>query len=441
MRRYALTTCLLAVAALLILTSLACTDSELSEASPAADVYVSVKGSDSTGDSTETKPWRHIQYAVDHAKQPSGTVLTVHLLKGIYKENLVIKRPLTMIGAGVGPSTSWPNDPLTPVQDVSVINRQNPNSGQPGILIQDATSVNLQNLDVFGGGLRAVNTRFILYNVEVQQTIGSYGVQIEDCFVFYLQKTKILTGDGLESDVGLDIRASDGDVLDSYLGDFFDHVININPNSAKEQINPNTSYQPHSVTIRDSEIAGSNIAYADGIRMQGATYLRVANTKITRTHPDNVPATDHSLWDPPYAAIQLAGYLSQANIQGKAATRVDLDGVTTSGFDVGIGVGVESMDVVVKNSAIAAVTHDVETTWVGYTGTVYPRVDFGGGPLSSVGQNSFATTAPYAFYHTAPYAVSACHNSWGVPTAQVDATRIYDKLDASASGRVTWDCA
>jgi len=300
-------------------------------------------------------------------------------------------------------------------------------------------------------GLRAVNTRFTLYNVEVQRSRGLYGVQIEECFVFYLEKVKITTEFNVASDYALDVIASDGDVLNSSLGDYFDHVINLSPLSPNDTPGPNTPYESHSVTIRDSEIKGSNIYYADGVRILGAMNVRISNTRITRTHPDNEPASKGAPHNPPYAAVEISGYLTKANIEGKGVPTVELDGVTTSGFDVGTGIAVETINVLVKNSSLSAVTHDVETTYVGYTDTIYPHVDFGGGSLSggvgvpdpsngSVGANSFDTSSPYAFYHDAPYGVTACHNTWGVVSNAIDSQRIYDKLDKGGLGRVTWDC-
>jgi hypothetical protein len=449
MRRQRLARSALAAAIVLIVAILGCA-LQPSTTPPATDFYVSVKGSDSTGDGSQATPWRHIQYAVDNAKPAAGTTLTIHLLKGIYEENLVIKRGLTIIGAGVGVASTYPNDPLTPLQDVSMIVRDL-NSEGPGILIQDASAVNLQNLDVLFGGLRAVNTRFTLYNVEVQRSRGLYGVQIEDCFVFYLEKVKITTELNVASDYGLDVIASDGDVLNSSLGDDFDHVVNLSPVGPNDKIDPYSPYQAHSVTIRDSEIAGSKIYYADGVRILGAMNVRISNTKITRTHPDNEPASTGAPHNPPYAGVEISGYLTKANIEGKGVPTVELDGVTTSGFDVGIGMAVETINVVVKNSSLSAVTHDVETAYVGYSNTIYPHVDFGGGSLSSgvgvpvpsngsVGNNSFAASSPYAFYHDAPYGVTACHNNWGVATNAIDPQRIYDHLDNPSSGRVTWTC-
>jgi hypothetical protein len=99
--------------------------------------------------------------------------------------------------------------------------------------------------------------------------------------VFYLEKVKITTEFNVASDYALDVIASDGDVLNSSLGDYFDHVINLSPLSPNDTLGPNTPYESHSVTIRDSEIKGSNIYYADGVRILGAMNVRISNTRAT----------------------------------------------------------------------------------------------------------------------------------------------------------------
>jgi hypothetical protein len=449
----------LAVAAIVLVTLLACTFNP-NASGPVTDFYVSVKGSDSAGDGSQVKPWRHIQYAIDHAQPAAGATLMIHLLKGIYQENLVINRGgVNIVGAGVGAASTYPNDPLTPIQDVSVIVRDLTKYA-PGILIQDATDafVSLQNLVVFYGGLRAVNSRLQLKNVEVQQCLGLYGVQIEKGVTFTLDHVKITTGNNTRSDYGLDIEGTDGhagsggDILNSYVGDLFDHAINIAPFGPAQSQDFFAPYRyPLGVKIWDSQIAGSNIYYADGIRIQGPTNVDIRNTAITRTHPDNELANTGASHNPPYAGVEINGYLTQANTEGVSLTQVQLDGVTTSGFDVGVGIGVEGMYVLVKNSSLSALTHDVETSYVEYSNTVYPHVDFGGGSLSSgagipapsngsVGANTFGANSPYAVYHNAPYGITACHNTWGVVNNAIDAQRIYDKIDDPSKGRVTWNC-
>ena len=129
-------------------------------------------------------------------------------------------------------------------------------------------------------------------------------------------------------------------------------------------------------------------------------------------------------------------------IDGNKMRRVEIYNSNMSGFDVGIGVNIATTELKVQGNSIAGNSYDVQTSYNKYTGTVDPVVDFGGGPLASTGQNTFGLASPYAYYHdTGTYPVSACYNAWLVSSSQVDPLRIYDKLDNSKWGRVTWDCA
>ncbi len=420
-------------AALLILIAAVLSCSYPPQTPPTSDYYVSVKGDDASGNGSQSKPWRHIQYAINHVNPQAGSVPQINLLKGIYEENLVIKKPLILKGAGAGQVTTSPSDPLTPLQDISLIQRADANL--PSLLIENATSVNLQDLVVWGGGVRAVNTRFIAHHIEVQYSQGLYGIQLEKCSLFYIEDSKIMTSAGLYSDLGLDLQGSEGEINNSYLGDLFDHVINIIPTGPGEKINPYESFTPPHVTIRNVEIAGSNIYYADGVRIQGPTFVFIENSKITRTHADNEPAGTGVSHNPPYAAIEVGGWITIG-----PPTYVKVDGVTASGFDVGIGTAQEGFGLFVQNSSFSGVTHAAETYYNGYTNVEQPHVDFGGGYYGSVGKNSFSPVEEYGFYNDAPYDVDACYNNWNVDASQIDPQRIYDKLDNGSKGRVKWQC-
>jgi hypothetical protein len=119
---------------------------------------------------------------------------------------------------------------------------------------------------------------------------------------------------------------------------------------------------------------------------------------------------------------------------------VKLDGLTTAGFDVGIGTAQEGYDLIVQNSSIAGNTYAVEAAYVGYPGTKKPHLDFGGGSHGSLGKNTFGQSGQDAFFNDAPYDVDACYNNWSVPPAQIDDQRIFDKLDDPSKGRVKWNC-
>lgn len=401
------------------------------------EFYVSVKGSDTTGNGTKSKPWRHIQYAIDKASAKGGTTLRINVMKGIYEEELVIHKPLLIKGAGIGKATTWANDPLYPQEEVSIITVAKFDDN-PNVFIENATSVNLQDLVIQFGGIRAVNTRFIMYNVEIPDSRGLFAVQIESCSMFYIEKSQIRTLGKTRSDYAVDIMASSGDIINTYMGDQFDHTINISTSvlGAKAP-NPNTPLTIQSVNIRDSTIAGAKIYYADGVRIQGPANIKIVNTKITRTHTDAAAANTGTIYNPPYAGISAGGWLTEA--QGSAL--IEIDGVTISGFDVGIGLNPEGFNVRVQNSVIAGIKYNVETKYNGYTNVSEPVIDFGGGPLGSAGKNDFAVQSPYAFYNNVPYDTYACFNEWNVPVNQVDTTRIYDELDVPSKGRVRWTCS
>jgi hypothetical protein len=121
--------------------------------------------------------------------------------------------------------------------------------------------------------------------------------------------------------------------------------------------------------------------------------------------------------------------------------RVEIIGTSMSGFDVGIGVDIASLELKVEGSSIDALTHGVETHYKAYSDTTVPTVDFGGGPLGSAGKNIFSSKPAFAYdHHTGVYLVYACYNQWNVSTSQVDPLRIWDKLDEPNLGRVFWNC-
>ena len=56
--------------------------------------YVSMQGDDGTGDGSYTRPWRTIQFAID-AVEPHSTIF---LLQGNYTENILINKPVNLVG-------------------------------------------------------------------------------------------------------------------------------------------------------------------------------------------------------------------------------------------------------------------------------------------------------------------------------------------------------
>jgi len=66
-----------------------------------------------------------------------------------------------------------------------------------------------------------------------------------------------------------------------------------------------------------------------------------------------------------------------------------------------------------------------------------PIIDFGEGPLGSVGNNDMGTLPPYTIYHQGPYDVYAKGNQWHAQGTDID-RGIWDKLDDPKLGRVKY---
>jgi hypothetical protein len=67
-------------------------------ADPGTTYYVSTAGNDTSGNGTEGNPWRSIQYAIGQV----GANDTITVAAGLYKENIVIDKSLTLKGAQAG---------------------------------------------------------------------------------------------------------------------------------------------------------------------------------------------------------------------------------------------------------------------------------------------------------------------------------------------------
>lgn len=404
------------------------------------EYYVSIQGSNSTGNGSSSKPWRTIQYALDHASYAGTSIVRINLAKGIYNENIVIDEEVIIRGVGSSQEVTTWTDPLVPTQNVSVIARQIP-ANTPStetvksVYALNAGTVRLEDLNIFGGGVTSEGSDFEMKNVIIYGVTGFYGVQVKNSS-FSILNSRIQTQTNNFSDYGLSIVASSGFVTKTYLGNGFDHVINILPSDETHNIDVYNLPIPLHIYITGVTIEGSPIWYADGIRIQGAANVIIRDSKITRA-AGGESASAGTSHNPPYAGIEVAGY----TIYDNKVRRVEILNTQTSGFDVGIGVNIETLELKVQGSSIQGLSYGVRTSYYKYTGVSDPTVDFGGGPLGSQGKNTFSNQPKYAYYHdTGPYDVSACYNTWQVLASQIDQLRIYDKLDKSSLGRVKWDC-
>jgi hypothetical protein len=412
---------------------------------------VSIQGSDSTGNGSSGKPWRTIQYALDHAQAYGNSTIRINLAAGFYKENILIDHNVIIRGAGSSLTVTSSSNPLIPKQSVSVIEHQSPANvpwyENKTVYANDAGEVRLENLNIFGGMVVAEKSDFSLDHVVVygvsgyNPDYGVFGVRIQYSS-FSINNSYIKTGTNMFADLGLDIIASSGFVNNSYFGNGFDHVINI-VNFPPWLPSPSdyNVYQlpvPNQIYITKSIVEGSSVYWADGIRISSPVNIVVQDTKITRA-AGGQPANAGPSHQYPYAGIDVNTGMVVSDVNDMR--RVEILNTQTSGFDVGIGVRFNTLELKVQGSSIQGLTYGVQSFIHSPSGTTDPTVDFGGGPLGSKGKNNFSNQPKYAYNHNnAPYPVFACYNTWNVASYQIDSLRIFDKLDVPTLGRVTWDC-
>ncbi|MDH5507287.1 MAG: right-handed parallel beta-helix repeat-containing protein [Anaerolineae bacterium] len=396
------------------------------------EFYVSVHGDDASGDGSMASPWRHVQYALDNLDYGSDPPPRLNILRGLYDETLTITRSITIKGAGEwGPTSAWPSDPNYPNTNVSQINRiltgEPPERFRSRTLTIRGTNtptgnivVNISDMVFWGGNVYVEDGAAARFDhVQFLDVRNYVGLSIKDSPLFAVRDCEIITAAREYSDFGIEVDNSIGVIERTWLGDFFDHVIDIGKDNR--------------IIIDDIEIHGSRIWYADGIRIRGANNITVKNSSIVRDHPDPEPATDtHSQSGISISGWTLSGYY-----------KILLENNTIAGFNWGLDIAAEGFRVSAAENTISGLGHPVKISYHGYTGVTMPIIDFGGGSLGSAGGNTLIPPGfGFSFFHGGPYDISACGNDWGVADSLVDSSRIYDQLDDAEMGRVQWqDCS
>jgi parallel beta helix pectate lyase-like protein len=395
--------------------------------SGSVEFYVSTSGSDAN-DGSQASPWRHVQYGIDQLGSYSGLRFRrLYVSPGTYVEKLRIKNAaMAIVGTG------------TAAAPVTIRHSEPPHAGGPVdedyvVIISNNVDVTLNGLRIDGQhgshpGILVSGARAQLRAVEVIQP-WAFGIVIRQSPEFTIEKSSLATtvkdatGTSSEAaDLAVNILDSIGTITDLIAGDRFDHIINVNPGA-------NTT-----VRISNSNLTGSTVYYADGIRIQGPADVTVENTVLFRPSGAE-PANTGPVHNPPYAGIEVAGSKDLGKL-------VFIRNNIITGFDVGIGINLVGNRLRIEgnrvsNNIFAAVdTTDCCRSSGGPPGfDVAPVVDLGGGALRSSGGN-YLQGGQYAFYHRGPYDVPARGNDWWAQTpAQIEA-RIWDKLDDPRLGRV-----
>jgi hypothetical protein len=377
----------------------------------ANNYYVSPSGNDAAGDGSAAHPWKTISAATSRIDYSRG-LPTLNIAAGTYDEKVVLHDSIVLRGAGSGKVTVKNS---TAGDTDYVVTADGSNPTVPGAVAITMTGLRVDGLAAKNRGICANQATIKLDDVNVYQP-SAYGISIGTNITgFAIDHTTVGFEGMLYSDVGIDVGSGSSGTISHFTGgDHIDHIINIGLGCT--------------VDISDSQLTGSPIWYADGVRIQGASNVTVRNTTILRPSGSQ-PASAGPVHNPPYAGIEVA-----ASSNGNATVRID--GCTVRGFDVGVGVNLMYNRLLVQNNTIAQNTSaDVRTLWSGTSPTVYPVVDLGGGALGSVGNNDFGNGTEYAVDLGGPYDVAAKQNLWSGTAIEA---RIHDQLDDPLLGRVQY---
>jgi len=373
--------------------------------------FVSPSGNDSTGDGSAAHPWKTITASARRIDYSLG-LPTLHLAAGTYDEKVLLHDSIMLQGTGEGRVTVK-NSATSDTDYVITVNGSAPTVA--GAVVVTITGLRVDGLAAKNRGIYANQATLKLDDVNVYQP-SAYGIAIGPNITgFVIDHTTVGFEGMLYSDVGIDVgNGSTGSISHFKGGDHIDHIINIGLGCT--------------VDIADSQLTGSPIWYADGIRIQGASNVTIRNTTIVRPAGSDLAASGPA-HNPPYAAVEVA-----ASSNGNRL--VTIDGCTLRGFDVGIGVNLMFNALLAQNNSITGnLSAEVRTVWAGSLPSQYPVVDLGGGSLGSVGKNDFGTGAEYAIDLGGPYDVSAKNNLWSGTDIE---TRLRDRQESAALGRVQY---
>ena len=269
-----------------------------------------------------------------------------------------------------------------------------------------------------GGTLYFENLRF-------DWVWGQYALNIQQVSAFNIVNSEFRTQFRVYADLGIRIYNSIGEIHGGYVGDFFDHAIDISRTLSEEE-------RVTVVRIDDVRVEGSNINYADGIRIHGRASVSINNSEIVRLHSDAEPWGSHT--DGVAAGIQFQSYEN-----GSSSNLMEMRGNTISGYDVGISIDIGGFRVLGEDNEISGISYPMRTWSDGIRTRTDPVIDFGRGPLGSSGGNTFSSSGTYAVYHQDTDDIAACSNSWSRPAGRSVPDRIWDHVDDTALGFVNWD--
>ncbi len=399
---------------------------------PFAEVHVSLDGSDLTGNGSPERPWRTIQHALDNLPETESMPL-IRVAAGRYRENLNITRRVRIVGAGAG-------DPFnTPGVTVIEPALRDPASPSPYQTVSAAARVELADLVFQYGRMQVTGGSLYLDNVWFFGVSRRYALRLRDVGYFSFTDCEFRTPVNTYADYALEIISSIGEIRGGYFGQHFDHSIHITQFFADTPESYSADGYRYrglltSVLVDGVTIHGSNVFYADGIRVVSDASAIIRNSRIVREHESAEP------WREGTSEGAAAGIDLLFEREGRARGSVRILNNTISGFDSGIAVNMGGKPVLLAGNDISAITHlvKIHDGLTQHRDKADPSLDFGGGPLGSPGGNTFRNVGELAFFHQKGYDIYACFNDWEVSAAAAIEARLRDKRDDPGLGWVYW---
>ncbi|MCX6133928.1 MAG: pectinesterase family protein [Ignavibacteriales bacterium] len=359
---------------------------------------------------------------------------TILIGRGTYAEQLVLKKNLTLIGAGqdktvivetpAGPdSTALIIDTATvTIKGIQFFGEAQNGFGKRGLIARNATTTLTQCAFVLFSNvsIAAINGRLTIDSVTISSLNGGDRVMVDS--------TSNLVG--ISSDIGVLLMNARFSISRLTAGAQIDHIIDVRPNvhdipTFLGRDYPADTSQYNEGTIENSTFFGSRLSYwGQGIRVFGyqtghRAELVIRNNRFAGMVKDSSYAIPSLLTT---AGISFNGWSAFADIYGNVIQH----------FNSGISL----------YGAASASIHDNEITWNGRYGVVTSwtspanQPDLGGGTLSSPGRNTISNNGKYNIYNQNSLSLSARFNNWGTTDANIIDSLIYDQRENSSIGRV-----
>ncbi len=352
--------------------------------------HVNLSGSDSTGDGSQSRPWRTIKHAISQV-QPGDHL---RLGSGEFVETAEITKALTIEGTG---STT--------------IIRVSPRA-RHAVRINGNFKVTLRNLAVHCQAQNwGVTIRTGIFATGADLTLERMSVHTARVYSVIIEKGNLNVKDVLitdapagtvNSDLGIKVDDSTAQIDGLTGGPTIDHIIDAHGKSR--------------VDVKNSVFNGSSTSNANGVRLQHDSQGEIVNCRFlgqgaTGTPPPFVPNSAIQVQDRSVATIR-------NNVISNFGNRILISGAARG--------------LVIEGNQI--VGSDFYGLVTGLLSSANP--DLGGGSLGSKGGNVIAGSKLSDVFMFNGLDMQAKRNYWGTTDPAQIARQIHDKHDDPALGEV-----